>query len=433
MTFDVVVVGGGPGGAVCAARLAEHGRRVLVLERDRFPRFHLGESLLPQSMPVLDALGLMPEMQARFLDKHGARFHHDESGRSERYSFTTAFDARFTHAFQVPRDEFDDLLLRTAEKKGAEVRHEWTVKRVRFEGDRAVGVEAVDPAGAIHAIDARFVVDASGRDALLAGDRRTKSKIDRLDKSSFYAHYQGVPQKSGVERGDIDVVVFSRGWFWFIPFKDGRTSVGAVVGSAWIKENRDAGDATALLARAVSQSPTAQKLLAGATPLWPARAAADYSYRVGETVGHGWLMVGDAGGFIDPLFSSGAHIAIRTAYSAADRIHDALSAGDVSAARFAEWVAEGELGAATFTDAVHAFYAGGLLRYLFAEKKHTFLRRSVTSLLSGDVYSPDTRWIKDVRVRLAEMASPEWSADPLVAEQSQRQPDREGFERDPSA
>lgn len=414
MTFDVVVVGGGPGGAVCAARLAERGRRVLVLERDRFPRFHLGESLLPQSMPILDAFGLLPEMKARFLDKHGARFHHDESGRSERYSFATAFDARFTYAFQVPRDEFDDLLLRTAESKGAEVRHEWTVKRVRFEGDRAVGVEAVDAAGTHHSIEARFVVDASGRDALLAGDRRTKSKIDRLDKSSFYAHYRGVPRGEGMEQGDVQIVVFSHGWFWFIPFKDGRTSVGAVVGSAWVKQNRDAGDATALLARAVSQSPGAQKLLASAAPLWPARAAADYSYRVGETVGHGWLAVGDAGGFIDPLFSSGAHIAMRTGYSAAERIDEALAAGDVSGARFAEWVAEGQLGAATFTDAVHAFYAGGLLRYLFAEKKHTFLRRSVTSLLSGDVYSLDARWIKDVRVRLAEMASPDWKPDAVL-------------------
>ena len=414
MIFDVVVVGGGPGGSVCAARLAEHGRRVLVLERERFPRFHLGESLLPQSMPVLDALGLMPEMKARFLEKHGARFHQDEPRRSERYPFATAFDSRCTSAFQVPRDEFDDLLLRTAEKKGADVRHEWTVKRLRFDGDRAVGVEAIDPAGAVHAIDAGFVVDASGRDALLAGDRRAKSRIDRLDKSAFYAHYRGVPRAQGPEEGDIDIVVFAHGWFWFIPFKDGRTSVGAVVGSAWVKENRAAGDATGMLARAVSQSPMAQRLLAEATPLWPARAAADYSYRVGETTGHGWLMVGDAGGFIDPLFSSGAHIAMRTAYSAADRIHEALAAGDVSPARFAGWVAEAQLGSATFTDAVHAFYAGGLLRYVFAEKQHTFLRRSVTSLLSGDVYSLDARWIKEVRARLAEMASSEWKPDAVL-------------------
>ncbi len=437
MEFDVIVVGGGPGGSVCSTRLAERGLRVLVLERERFPRFHLGESLLPQSMPILEALGLMPEMKARFIEKYGARFHLEDFGakrrsptsgelegreplerdprsRTERYVFATAFDSRYPYAFQVPRDEFDDLLLRNAEHKGVEVRHEWTVKRISFEGERATGIVATDPNGASHAIAARYVVDASGRDALLAGDRRSKTKIERLDKSAFYSHYRGAERHSGSEEGDIDIVVFPSGWFWFIPFKDGRTSVGAVVGSAWVKENRDAGDATGLLARAVSQSPVAQRLLANATALWPARAAADYSYKVGEPVGHGWLTVGDAGGFIDPLFSSGAHIAMHQAWGAADCIHDALSAGDVRAGRFADWVAEARLGTATFVDAVQAFYGGGLLKYLFAEKKHTFLRRSVTSLLSGDVYSFDARWIKDVRARLAEMASPEWDPNPLV-------------------
>ena len=344
----------------------------------------------------------------------GARFHEDATNRKERYVFAQAFDPRFPFAFQVPRDEFDDLLLRTAEKKGAEVRHEWTVKRLRFDGDRATGVDVVDPQGRAHVIDARYVVDASGRDALVAGDRRAKTKIERLDKSAFYSHFRGTERGQGIEEGDIDIVVFPHGWFWFIPFKDGRTSVGAVVGSAWVKENRDAGDAEGLLHRAISQSPTAQRLLANATQLWPARAAADYSYRVGEPVGEGWLALGDAGGFIDPLFSSGAHIAMHQAFSAADHIHQALDSGDLGPARFAPWVAEAALGTATFLDAVQAFYAGGLLRYLFAEKKHTFLRRSVTSLLSGDVYSLDARWIKDVRTRLAEMASPNWKPDAIV-------------------
>jgi len=411
--MDVVVIGGGPGGSVCSAKLAERGRRVLLLEREKFPRFHLGESLLPQSMPVLESLGVMPKLREKFIQKYGARFHFDATGRKERYVFANAFDSRYDHAFQVPRDEFDDVLLRNAEQRGVEVHHEWTVKRIRFDGDRAVGVDAVDPNGNAHAIQARMVVDATGRDALHAGHRQKKTRIDRLDKSAFYTHYRGTKRQTGVEEGDIDIVIFPSGWFWFIPFKDGRTSVGAVVSSAWVKESHTS-DATRLLARAVEQSPAARELLEGAEVLWPARAAADYSYRVTETYGHAWLMVGDAGGFIDPLFSSGVHIAMRAAVRAAECIHQGLTDDDLGPGRFADWAAEVKLGTDTFVDAVQAFYSGGLIRYLFAEKKHTFLRRSITSLLAGDVYSSDARWIKDVRMRLAEMASPTWTPDPIL-------------------
>ena len=411
--FDVVIVGGGPGGSVCATKLAERGRRVLVLEREEFPRFHLGESLLPQSMPIFESLGVMPELRERFILKYGARFHWDATKQEERYAFAQAFDAKSAHAFQVPREDFDAVLLANAARKGAEVRHGWTASRIAFEAARAAGVVARDPEGKEHAIEARFVVDATGRDALLAGDRHDKSRIDRLDKSAFYMHYRGVARQEGEREGDIDIVVFDGGWFWMIPFKDGRTSVGAVVSNAWVQAHR--GTADELLERANARSPAAQRLLDGAERLWPsARAAADYSYRVGRPYGEGWIALGDAGGFIDPLFSSGVHIAVSGATRAVPRIHEALDSGDVSEARFAPWAAEMKLGTDTFIDAVQAFYAGGLVRYLFAEKKHTFLRRSITSLLAGDVYSPDARWIVDVRSRLREMAAPAFDPTPIV-------------------
>lgn len=415
MEFDVIVIGGGPAGSVAAAKLRKLGRSVAVLERARFPRFHLGESLLPQSLYVLDDIGVLPDVRARFIEKYGARFHDDRDGRKARFVFANAFDEKWQHAFQVERSVFDDMLLRHADKLGADVREGWTVKKVRMDGERATGVVAEDPEGKSHELGAKVVIDASGRNALLAHHTRTTSKIPRLDKSAFYAHYEGIPRPEGKEAGDIDIVIFesrprgddgawSGGWFWFIPFLDGRTSVGAVVASEWVKEHRHLGGADEMLQAAIDQAPTAKALTKNAKKLWSAKVEADYSYRVGRMSGHSWISMGDAGGFVDPLFSSGAHIAMNSAWRAAKVIDLAITAGDTSEAAFAKWVQDTRTGLETFVSAVGAFYRGPLLQYLFAENPRTFLRRSVTSILAGDVFENDSIWIRDMRLRLGTMA-----------------------------
>lgn len=414
MTLDAVVVGGGPAGSICAARLARRGRSVLVLEKTRFPRFHLGESLLPQSMPVLAEIGVLPRVEALFLPKYGARFHDDATGRKERFPFSGAWQAAQDHAFQVPRADFDATLLDHARASGAEVREGWTVAKVLREGERATGVEARDPSGEVHRIEARFVVDATGREAMTAHAASATAKIDGLDQTALFAHFEGVPRAEGDAGGDIDIVLFRESpaarpdWFWFIPFKDGRTSVGAVVSRAWIRaETARAGaalSAPALFERAVQASATASAMLAPARMLWPAvEATADFSYRVRQLVAPGLVAIGDAAGFIDPLFSTGAHLAMCGGLRAADALVEVLE-GAEEAARLARFAEDLRRAAETFVLAVQAFYAGPLVDALFAENKHTALRRSITSLLAGDVWT-DAVWLRDARLRFGEMAA----------------------------
>jgi flavin-dependent dehydrogenase len=394
----VLVIGGGPGGSICAARLAKRGVPVVVLEKTRHPRFHLGESLLPHSVPVLDEAGVLDDVHARFLVKRGACFHDDiETSRVVRYAFEEAYRPARGYAYQVPRDDFDELLLRHAARCGADVREGWTAARALFDRERAVGVVAKSEAGETRELDASFVVDASGRDAVVARARSAVTKIAELDKTALYTQFRGALRDGGDREGDIQIVVFRGGWFWVIPFKDGRTSAGAVVSSAWVRANKD--EPQAMFLRAVSESKTMQRILADATQLFPAGATADFSFRVGDIRGDGWIAVGDSSGFIDPLFSTGAHLAMNGALAGADAIARALDENDVSRARFEAWERAARLGAETFVGVVQAFYSGALTPYLFAETQHPYLRRAITSMLAGDVFDDDARWIRDLRQR----------------------------------
>lgn len=416
-SFDVVVIGGGPGGSVCSTQLAKRGLRVLVLEKAQFPRFHLGESLLPASLPVLDSIGVLPVLREKFIWKYGARFHDDLLGRKDRFAFEDGWKPELEHAFQVPRDAFDQTLLEHAEACGVVVRQRTTVTRILREGTRAAGVEIETEDGSKELVQAQFVVDATGRDAMNAHGARATARIDGLDQTAFFAHYHGVKRPADKTEGDIDIVLFreSEGerpsWFWLIPFKDGRTSVGAVVSRAWIQKRRaqlvaqgKADDADGLFAQAVAESKTATELLDGAERQWArAEATADFSYRVRQIRGDGWIAIGDAAGFIDPLFSTGAHLAMVGGKLAADAVADLLADPSSEERLLSAWETELRAASETFILAVRAFYAGPLVDYLFAESKHNVLRRSITSLLAGDVFH-DAIWLRDARKRLAEMA-----------------------------
>ncbi|MRG92624.1 NAD(P)/FAD-dependent oxidoreductase [Polyangium spumosum] len=391
--WDVLILGGGPGGSTLAASLARRGRRALVLERERFPRFHIGESLLPRSREVFEELGVDEELDRRFLRKYGARFLCGATGRESTYRFAESFEPRFHHAYQVERAEFDQVLLEHARKLGAEVREEWEAKDVLFDGSRAVGVRAKnlrEPSEVVE-LFAPIVVDATGRDTLLASRTRRKASITRLDKTALFSHYRGAFRQSGQDEGNIQIVIFEHGWFWFIPFRGDVTSVGVVVSSSWMQQKQKGEPLEAFYDRTFARSPLAAELIAGAERLRPVSALADFSYRVDQLAGDGWLFVGDAGGFLDPLFSTGAHLAIKGGALAAEAIDQALRAGDVSRASFVAYEANVRYAVDLFLGVVQSFYAGQFRETLFEPNQRPTIRKIITSMLSGDVFHVDRR------------------------------------------
>jgi flavin-dependent dehydrogenase len=324
-----------------------------------------------------------------------------------RYAFSEAFHAAWDHAFQVPRDEFDELLFRRAGACGAELREGWTAVKVEPATYGELCVKVRKPDGKPAELYARVVVDATGRDALLARSTGDMARIAHLDRTALFTQVRGAWRDEGEREGDIQIVVFGegegRGWFWLIPFADGRTSVGAVVSNAWVAARRGLGGPEALFDAAVRETPAVARMLDHAEPVFAPRATADFSFQVKQLCGDGWLVLGDAGGFIDPLFSTGAHLAMHGGLRAADAIDAALRAGNVSRGAFDGWEREMRSGAALFLGAVQAFYAADLVKYLFAEPQHPFLRRAITSMLSGDVFDEGARWAREMRTRFPAM------------------------------
>ncbi|MGH7269021.1 MAG: NAD(P)/FAD-dependent oxidoreductase, partial [Polyangiaceae bacterium] len=294
------------------------------------------------------------------------------------------------------------LLSRHATASGAEVREGWEVTRAIFEHDRAVGVEARGEDGVTHSVYARVVVDASGRDAIIARSLGHVERIPGLDRTALFTQVRGGWRDAGERAGDIQIAVCGddaeRSWFWLIPFADGRTSVGAVVSPAWIKARRDTGGPADLFAEALRQAPLVARMLEGSESLFAPRATPDYSFGVTAMRGEGWIALGDAAGFIDPLFSTGVHLAMVGALGAADAIDTALRDDDRGPQRFEAWERDLRAGSALFLAAVQAFYSGDLIEVLFANPQRPFLRRAITSLLAGDVFR-DSRWVRELRAR----------------------------------
>jgi len=320
VTYDVLVIGGGPAGASAATLLARKGWKVAMLERERHPRFHIGESLLPHNNPLLRELGVLAEVEAIGIVKPGAEFHSKYHGASQTFNFADALDKSLPTAFQVHRADFDAILFRNATRNGVATFEDTRATAVEFATDH-VAVSSEGARGS-ERWQARFLVDASGRDTFLASSLRLKEANRQHNSAAIFSHYEGAQRWDGPAAGNISIYWFDHGWIWFIPLANGITSVGAVCWPYYLKSRR--GTLDDFLESTIATVPELAKRLAGARRTRPATATGNYSYEARRACGDRYLMVGDAFAFVDPIFSSGVYLAMTSAFVGAEAVDAAL-------------------------------------------------------------------------------------------------------------
>ena len=392
-TYDVVIIGGGPAGATAATLLADAGRKVLVAERTRYPRFHIGESLMPETYWVFKRLGLLPRLkQSNFVRKYSVQFVTASGKESQPFYFDEMNPHECSVTWQVVRSEFDKMMLDNAAEHGAEVWEETNVTDVTLEPadnddlPRATGVTLQRKGHAPQKINCKVVIDATGTNAMLARKLGIKEPDPNLRKASLFAHYKGARRDAGKDEGATLVLSTKDqdGWFWYIPLPDDIVSVG-VVGEIdrLITDRTTSPEQT--LEEEIQNCLSLIPRMENAQRVSPVHVLSDFSYRARRCAGEGWVLVGDAFGFLDPMYSSGVFLALKSGEMAADAINEAFEKNDFSPARLGAWGPQLSDGMTSIRKLVYAFYTRDFSFGKFM-RMHPEMKQNLVDLLIGNVF-----------------------------------------------
>jgi flavin-dependent dehydrogenase len=383
--FDTIVIGAGPAGSAAAALLAEQGLRVLVLEREKFPRYHIGESLLPFTCFPLKRLGLLEKMRgSEFVKKYSVQFISPSGKASQPFYFGSRYEPEVAQTWQVLRSEFDLMLMENARAKGAEVREETTVRELIQEEGCTVGVRAESKAGEALEFRAPMTLDCSGREAIAPTRLNWRVREPQLNKVAVWTYYRGALRDEGIDGGATTVAyVPEKGWFWYIPQHRDMVSVGVVAEGKYLTRDgvREPKD---IFNREIEQNAWIKRHLACGVQTGSYYLTSEFSWRSRYCAADGLLLAGDAFGFLDPVFSSGVMIALKSGVLAADAIRAAFDAQDFSAERFMEYSRFMREGLENMRKLVYAFYDQNF-SFRVLTNKYPDLAGHITDCLSGDV------------------------------------------------
>ena len=384
--YDVLIIGGGPAGSSSAAILAEHGHRVLVLEREKFPRYHVGESMIPFNYGPMERLGLIPMMkQSAFVKKYSVVFVSPNGRASQPFYFFNRYDKEtIAQTWQVLRSEFDEILLNHARSKGAEVIEEITVKELLRESGRVVGVRAQKKSGEIVEFRAPMTLDCTGKEAFTAVRNGWRQRDPYLNKVAVWTYYKGSKREAGIDEGQTTVAMIpEKGWFWHIPQHNHMVSVGVVAEGKYLSRG-GVKDPKAIFHREVEENLWIKDHLSVGEQVGPYFVTSEYTHHSRHCGSEGLLLVGDAFAFLDPVFSSGLMLALKSGVLAGDAVHEALLANDFSPARFANYATYMRQGVENMRKLVYAFYDP---KFSFKQviDKYPEAASEITDCLSGDV------------------------------------------------